>query len=175
MPFASLKALQRLENIYIRITSPITSVQPPLGWKLVATAVALERVWVRKEGRVEEPRFLTLLLPSCCLAVRLQESKNFKKKDYFWQIMGQQDMFKSKVEENYFHGELSAQGLWQGLCFFRGSWRPQNLSGHHSLRTSAQHQPPCSTDQLPHWLPCVHTACPHKPPGAQRVGGCCHE
>lgn len=113
--------MKKYIRIYIRITSPITSVQPPLGWKLVPTAVALGRVWVRKEGRVLEPALLAVLLPSCCLAIRLEESTNFKKKDYFWQIMSQQDVFKSKPKVKYFHGEFGAQGLWQGLCFFRMS------------------------------------------------------
>lgn len=73
--------------------------------------MALGRVWVRKEGRVVEPGLLAVLLPSCCLDIRLEMSKNFRKKDYFWQMMSQQNMFKSKLKAKYFHGEFSTRGL----------------------------------------------------------------
>lgn len=166
MPFACLKALQRIENIYKdHFTNHLSAATSGLetGGHCSGTGKSLGQK--RRQGC--GTRHTAILLPSCCLAIRLKESKNFKKKDYFWQIMSQQNMFKSKFEAKYFHGEFSSQGLWQGLCFLTRSWRSENPPWHHSLRTSAQHRPPCSTDRLPCWLPCACAACPHKPHGAQ--------
>lgn len=71
-------------------------------------------------------------------------------------------MFKGKLEAKYFHGEFSAQGLWQDLCFFRTTgipWAsfPQNFC---PASTSLQHWP---TSPLAPWHTCSVT------PEAQRA------